>query len=155
MVDPAHLTQGAREAIASAANANYVSSAVAGQLAIKKALGRLDMPGDLAVPPEQERIEVLPSRSRTALSVADLQLHHQDAFDRMHAAQARLEGHALITRDARTAEYDVPVLTAGGRGSIVLAARAAARGLIAAATSRRSPSPFPGRSYSGPSLRAN
>ena len=112
LTDPAKLSSGAREAIASPGNAVYLSSAAAWEMAIKKALGRLDMPGNLEEVLEQDHIEVLPITLSHALAVADLPLHHQDPFDRMQIAQARLEDLVLITRDATIAEYDVQVLTA-------------------------------------------
>ena len=57
-------------------------------------------------------IDVLPIALEHALAVADLPLHHQDPFDRMKVAQARIEGLIIITRDPQIAMYDVEVLTA-------------------------------------------
>jgi len=51
-------------------------------MAIRKSIGRLEMPANL-------------------LAVADLPMHHQDPFDRMQVAQARLETMTLMTRDAQ------------------------------------------------------
>jgi PIN domain nuclease of toxin-antitoxin system len=42
--------------------------------------------------------------------VRDLPPHHRDPFDRLLVAQSRVEGLALITRDARLGAYAVEVL---------------------------------------------
>ena len=110
--DPAKLSSEAREAIRDGLNAVYLSSAAAWEMAIKKALGRLVFPGDLEEVLRAEHIEVLPITLSHALAVADLPLHHQDPFDRMQVAQARLENLVLITRDPKFAQYDVRTLEA-------------------------------------------
>lgn len=110
--DPAKLSDPAREALTNGLNAVYLSSAAVWEMAIKKALGRLDIPGNLEEVLGKARIQVLPITLPHALAVADLPVHHQDPFDRMQVAQARLEGLVLITRDPQIAAYDVQVLTA-------------------------------------------
>lgn len=110
--DPAKLSDPAREALTNGLNAVYLSSAAVWEMAIKKALGRLDIPANLEEVLGKARIQVLPITLPHALAVADLPVHHQDPFDRMQVAQARLEGLVLITRDPRIAEYDVQVLSA-------------------------------------------
>lgn len=110
--DPSKLSNDAREAIAAGRNPVYLSSAAAWEMAIKKALGRLDIPGNLEEVLVKDHIDVLPITLPHALAVADLPLHHQDPFDRMQIAQARLENLVLITRDPKIAEYDVDLLTA-------------------------------------------
>ena len=110
--DPSKLTDPARDAIANGLNAVYVSSAAVWEMAIKKALGRLDIPGNLEEVLGKDHIEVLPITLPHALAVADLPVHHQDPFDRMQVVQARLEALVIVTRDPQIAEYDVQVLTA-------------------------------------------
>ena len=110
--DPKQLTRAAREAIKEGSNAVYLSSAAAWEMGIKKALGRLDYPGNLAEVLNKEHIEVLPITLPHALAVADLPVHHQDPFDRMQIVQARLEDLVLITRDDKITAYDVKVLLA-------------------------------------------
>jgi len=48
-----------------------------------------------------------------ALSVGDLPLHHQDPFDRMLVAQARLERMVLLTTDRMLVQYPVETLWCG------------------------------------------
>lgn len=108
--DPAQLTEAAQRAISDGRHAVYVSSAAAWEMAIKKALGRLDYPSNLEEVLARDNIETLPIALSHALSVADLPKRHQDPFDRMQIVQARLEGLVLITRDPMISRYDVEVL---------------------------------------------
>lgn len=48
--------------------------------------------------------------SAHAAAVGELPGIHEDPFDRMLVAQARVEGFALLTSDKRVAEYGAPVL---------------------------------------------
>lgn len=110
LADPGQLTEAARAAIADGEHSVYVSSAAAWEMAIKKALGRLDYPSNLEEVLARDNIETLPIKLAHALSVANLPAHHQDPFDRMQIVQARLEGLVLITRDPIMSRYDVEVL---------------------------------------------
>lgn len=110
--DPSRLSDGAREAISDGSHAVYLSAAAAWEIGIKKALGRLEIPGNLQEVLEKEHIEVLPITLPHALGVADLPMHHQDPFDRMQIVQARMESLVLITRDPQISDYDVEVLSA-------------------------------------------
>ncbi|MDP9406742.1 MAG: type II toxin-antitoxin system VapC family toxin [Actinomycetota bacterium] len=49
---------------------------------------------------------------RHVAEAAALPRHHDDPFDRMLVAQARLEGLVLVTRDRQLAAYDVSTLPA-------------------------------------------
>ncbi|NOX58594.1 MAG: type II toxin-antitoxin system VapC family toxin [Planctomycetes bacterium] len=110
--DPSRLSDEARDTIGQGENAVYLSTAAAWEMAIKKALGCLDIPGNLEEVLGKDHIEVLPIALSHALAVSDLPLHHQDPFDRMQIAQARIEDLVIITRDAVIAKYDVKVLKA-------------------------------------------
>jgi PIN domain nuclease of toxin-antitoxin system len=112
LADPAQLAEPARLVIGDGANAVYVSAAAAWEMGIKKALGRLEFPNNLAEVLQKERIAVLDITLAHALAVADLPLHHQDPFDRMQVSQARLEDLTLITRDQEIPKYDVRCLAA-------------------------------------------
>lgn len=112
LADPGRLGDEARRAVASGLNVVFFSAAAAWEMAIKKALGRLDFPGNLAEVLRDDHIDVLPVRLTHALAVSDLPAHHSDPFDRIQVAQARVEGLTLVTRDERIARYDVDVLPA-------------------------------------------
>ena len=80
------------------------------EIAIKRAQGKLDVPRDLLDTMEQRGFIELAVLSRHALIAGALPAHHGDPFDRMIVAQAQSEGFTVVTRDARIAAYDVPVL---------------------------------------------
>lgn len=80
------------------------------EIAIKRAQGKLDVPGDLLDTMGQRGFIELPVLSRHAIIAGALPPHHRDPFDRMIVAQAQSEGFTVVTRDARIAAYDVPVL---------------------------------------------
>jgi PIN domain nuclease of toxin-antitoxin system len=106
------LSEQASRAIADGENAVYVSAASAWEMSIKKALGKLDAPDDLAAELESERLEPLPISPQHAWTAGSLPRHHDDPFDRMLVAQANEEGLTLVTADSRIARYDVSILPA-------------------------------------------
>lgn len=81
-------------------------------MGIKKAMGRLDFPADLADVLENGGIHTLPITLKHGLAAAELPAHHQDPFDRMMVAQAVMEDLVLITRDPMIQQYDVAQLKA-------------------------------------------
>ena len=112
LVDPSMLSPAAAAAIRGGGNAVYLSAAAVWEMSIKKGLGRLEFPGNLDEVLQLDHIEVLPIQLAHALAVADLPLHHQDPFDRMQIAQAKIENLVLVTRDTVMANYEVKVLQA-------------------------------------------
>ncbi len=110
--DPAQLSPEAREAISDADSFVYVSAAVAWEMAIKKSIGRLDIPSNLPEALRSDSIEVLDINIHHALAVGDLPMLHQDPFDRIQIAQANLEDLKLITRDQKIQQYKVKWLNA-------------------------------------------
>ena len=110
--DPGLLSEEAREAIAEGDNAVFVSAAVAWEIVIEKALGKLEAPDDLQEAMAAERFEPLPITIPHALAVAALPAIHQDPFDRIQIAQARLENLTLVTRDGFIQQYAVSSMKA-------------------------------------------
>lgn len=90
----------------------YVSAASAWEVAIKQALGKLEAPDDLAGAVAACAFRELPVGFEHAALAGALPRHHDDPFDRMLVAQARLEGLTIVTGDTRFARYGVPVLAA-------------------------------------------
>lgn len=86
--------------------------ASAWEAAIKRKLGKLETPDDLAAQLERKRFVALDVTLDHALTAGDLPLHHRDPFDRMLIAQAQLEGLTIVTRDRHFAPYDVALLPA-------------------------------------------
>lgn len=108
------LSAEASNAIADGSNDVIVSAAVGWEIAVKWALGRLDLPGPPGevVPDQLERnaFEVLPVHLRHVLSLPELPDLHADPFDRILVAQALVDDLTLVTADETVRSYPVPVL---------------------------------------------
>lgn len=100
----------ARDAITDGSTLVFVSAATAWEIAIKKALGKLEAPDTYPEALRRYRFTPLDISSEHALAVEQLPPHHHDPFDRLLVAQAQLEGLTLVTHDARLGAYDVKVL---------------------------------------------
>ncbi len=110
--DPAQLSEAARAAIRDEGNVVYVSAATAWEIVIKKALGKLDAPGNLDEVLRDCRFTPLPITIAHTLALQPLPMHHRDPFDRMLVAQARAEEMTIVTRDAKVLEYALPNILA-------------------------------------------
>ncbi len=108
--DDSRLGAGARQAIESAGGGLYFSAVSVWELAIKKGLGKLDLPEPFLDVLVEEGFRELPVSATHGLLAGALPPHHSDPFDRMIVAQAQSEGLTVVTRDTRIAAYDVPVL---------------------------------------------
>lgn len=106
------LSAEAREAISDPSNDSMVSVASAWEMAIKRALGKLDMPDDLGYQLARHGFVPLSINLAHALAAGALPRHHTDPFDRLLIAQAQIEGLTVVTRDVRFAAYGVPILAA-------------------------------------------
>lgn len=114
--EPEELAEPARLAIADAENEVYVSAAVAWEITVKTALGKLKVPGDPATwfsaRLRSLGFDSLPIHPEHALAAGALPDHHRDPFDRILVAQAQLEGMQLVTRDPEIQKYPVKFLAA-------------------------------------------
>lgn len=107
---PDRLASGVREAIAALDHDVFVSVASAWEMSIKRTLGKLDFPLErLQAEMRDMGFEPLPITLAHALAAGSLPRHHDDPFDRMLIAQARLEGLILVTQDKAIRHYDVPL----------------------------------------------
>jgi PIN domain nuclease of toxin-antitoxin system len=105
------LSAGARQAVADPSATVHVSAATVWELAIKAALGKLELDGaDLVVEIEENDFVELPMTARHAHAAATLPRHHDDPFDRMLIAQARIEGLTIVTRDPAFRAYGVAIV---------------------------------------------
>lgn len=109
LAESPQLPSGSRTAIARC-EAAHVSAATAWEIAIKKARGKLEAPDDFEKALKANRFDPLPVTVAHAWAAGALPRHHEDPFDRMLVAQARIEGLTLMTRDRRIASYDVRIL---------------------------------------------
>ena len=104
------LSRPVRSSIEQQADQVLVSAASAWEIAVKRAVRKLEPP----VRWHQEITEFgfapLAITFDHAREAGELPRHHADPFDRMLVAQARLEGLTLVTADPNIARYDVAVL---------------------------------------------
>ena len=114
ITDAPKMSELAREAIKNPENEILLSPVCGWEIAIKAALGRLDLPAPPTefIPDQLQKngFGVLPISMHHALEVSLVPPHHQDPFDRLLIAQARSEGIPLISGDAAFRAYDVDVL---------------------------------------------
>jgi PIN domain nuclease of toxin-antitoxin system len=115
---------GEREKLASIAfqtisnpeNEIFLSAAVAWEIAIKYARGKLTLPLDPAAYVLSRMtatgIGALPITQDHALATAKLPPIHADPFDRIMIAQAQVESLIFVTRDANNLRYQVQTLIA-------------------------------------------
>ena len=111
LADDPLLTVEARAAIVESDLA-VVSTASAWEISMKRSLGKLDAPDDLAAQLVRDQFTVLPIHLDHALRAGSLPHIHRDPFDRMLVAQAQVEDLVIITTDTNIPRYDVRVLAA-------------------------------------------
>ena len=88
-------------------------SAVTGwEIAVERALGKLEAPDDLETGVRQLGFLPLDLTFRHAEQAGALPPHHGDPFDRMLVAQAQVEGLVVVTRDARIPRYGIRTMAA-------------------------------------------
>ena len=98
--------------IADPESAVFVSAASACEISIKRSLGKLAAPADLIRQRERHRFQQLAITVTHALAAGSLPRLHDDPFDRMLIAQARLESLTIVTRDPRFQGYAVSTILA-------------------------------------------
>ncbi|MCP4628120.1 MAG: type II toxin-antitoxin system VapC family toxin [bacterium] len=101
----------AKSLIRSRSNNIYWSVASSWEISIKYALGKLEFaePPETLIPSELDRnhIQTLPIMNDHAFLAGQLPAHHNDPFDRMLVAQARVESLGFISNDSKLKLYDV------------------------------------------------
>lgn len=112
LADDSRIGSEARRAIEDTRNSVFVSAASAWEIAVKRALGKLEAPSDLIAWIERSAFNGLSIAIEHALASAELPPRHRDPFDRLLVAQSRLESLTLVTGDAQIARYDVATLDA-------------------------------------------
>ena len=104
------LSQVAKKAISNPDNLVFISAASAWEMAIKKSLGKLDVPDDLAIQIKNHNFQPLSITINHGLAIEKLPYHHNDPFDRMIIAQAICESMTIITRDKKFSSYKISIL---------------------------------------------
>ena len=110
--DFAKLSPEADAAIRDGDNQVYVSAASTLEIAIKKAIGKLDAPNNLTELFTHHRFQTIDITIPHTLEIESLPLIHTDPFDRLLAAQAKHEGFTLVTRDRDLLGYPIKKMVA-------------------------------------------
>lgn len=92
------------------ANDVLLSAVVVWEVALKRSLGKLDVPTDLVEQMESVGVRGLPVTLQHAAAVEELPPHHRDPFDRLLVAQAMTEKAAILSADDALRRYDVEVI---------------------------------------------
>jgi PIN domain nuclease of toxin-antitoxin system len=109
--DPERLPVALRGAIEARSNIVYVSAASVWEIAIKTAIGRIDLPiEDLSGAIAESGFLELPVTIAHAGGVRALPQHHRDPFDRMLAVQSAAENLILASRDPVFSLYGISTI---------------------------------------------
>jgi PIN domain nuclease of toxin-antitoxin system len=88
----------------------FLSAAVVWEVAIKRSLGKLVAPPDLADTLIGAGVSPLAITVEHAAAVEALPWHHRDPFDRLPVAQATIERCAIVTHDDALRAYGADVI---------------------------------------------
>ena len=99
-----------RAAIEDEANEIYLSAASVWEIAVKRALGKLIFSRTIVDAVSELGFDILPVTGTHAEHAGCLPRHHNDPFDRLIVAQARLEGMVLGTQDPMLRPYAITSL---------------------------------------------
>lgn len=91
-------------------NLVYVSTVTVWEIVIKKMLGKLIVPDNLADTIELTGFKPLNITFKDALMVESLPRIHNDPFDRLLIAQAKVHGLTLITHDTHCIKYPLKTI---------------------------------------------
>ncbi len=86
---------------------SFVSVATIWEIEIKRANGKLPLPGDLWERVQRVGHSFLFIKPDHAHNAGNLPHHHRDPFDRMLVAQAQIENLTIMTMDEHIKMYDV------------------------------------------------
>ena len=113
ITDSPKLSKKSREMIELPKSSIWISAATIWEIAIKRSLGRGDMPVSSLEAMRyfgESGYRFLPVEPEHAAAVEDLPAHHADPFDRILVAQALVEPMRLITHDAMVACYSDTII---------------------------------------------
>ncbi len=105
--DAPALSEEARTAIADSENMVYVSTVTVWEIAVKRALGKLEISDDWYAVLEEGAFRQLSITWEHARTVGDLPDRHRDPFDRLLVAQAMVEDLVVVTHDTDMLQYGV------------------------------------------------
>ncbi len=91
-------------------NQVYVSTASIWEIEIKKGKGKLESPSNILDMLARKRFDELPISHRHVIAINQLPNVHRDPFDRILAAQAKVDALTLVTQDSKLVDYGVRVM---------------------------------------------
>lgn len=112
LADMPQLGACARAYIERGDNEVVVSAASTWEIEIKRAIGKLNAPGNLVTAIEANYFQTLSINMEHTITAGRLPRHHDDPFDRMLIAQAIAEQLTIITKDGAFQNYDIPLIAA-------------------------------------------
>ena len=113
MAGDAQLSQKAREAMSDEKAELFLSAASVWEMAIKAALGRLQLPlpvADYVAEKMHDGFQVMPIDWVHAAAVQKLPFYHRAPFDRLIIAQAQVEKLPLVSGDRLFRKYDIQLV---------------------------------------------
>ena len=110
LADDARVGRDAERQLSDETNRVLLSAAVIWEVAIKRSLGKLQAPADLAQTLLDAGAQPLAVTLDHAAGVEELPWHHRDPFDRLLVAQALAEGAVIVSQDVRLGQYGVSLL---------------------------------------------
>jgi PIN domain nuclease of toxin-antitoxin system len=109
LAEDERLSAKADRMLTDSANEVLLSAAVVWEVAIKRSLGKLDVPEGFSRTLLDAGAVPLPISVDHAEAVGSLPWHHRDPFDRLLVAQAVHEGAVLVSNDDRLRAYEAPM----------------------------------------------
>jgi PIN domain nuclease of toxin-antitoxin system len=100
----------AKPELEDSSNQLIVSAVVVWEVAIKRALGKVQVPMTFVADLIESDAVKLPINLDHAAGVARLPHHHRDPFDRLLVAQAMIERATIVSSDDALRAYGVPIL---------------------------------------------
>jgi PIN domain nuclease of toxin-antitoxin system len=113
ILDSEELTEKVKDLFADSDNEVFLSVVSTWEIAVKYAIGRLDLPEEprFYIPEQRERHRVrsLPLDEPASLQVSTLPKIHSDPFDRMLISQAMIHGLTILSPDDMMKKYPVRI----------------------------------------------
>jgi len=114
ILDAEELTDRVKDLFADSDNEVFLSVVSTWEIAVKHAIGRLDLPEQPRhyIPEQRERhrVRFLPLDESSSLQVPTLPAIHNDPFDRMLISQALIHGLTILSPDELMKKYPVRIL---------------------------------------------
>lgn len=113
--EPEKMPSAAYDACCNPHNQLYLSHVSPWEIQIKQQLGKLQLraalPELIEMQARENGLNMLPIELSHIYDLSQLPCHHNDPFDRLLIAQARIESMVLVTVDRKISLYDVEVLS--------------------------------------------